>query len=362
MRPAGATTGQALLSYLHLPVGWSEHDPRLGGHTNAWESRQIAKTLVQLGFVVDAVAWDDRDFVPSERYDVVLAIEGQLDRLAVLTGSERLLLHITGSYPRFSNAAELRRLDELDRRRGVRCVPRRALDDLDGFDRALDRATSCSLLGNAQTLATFPAGYRSKITLIPVTASPLAPRAVTARSTGREFVWFFGSGAVHKGLDRVLEAFARNPSLTLNVVGNILDETDFVAAYREELALANIHCHGYLDPTDPVFARIVARSCAFVAPSCSEGASPAVATCMAAGLLPVISRATGIDVPPGAGIFLEECSVDEIELAVHTVAALPADELAAGIASCRDFARSRYSRASFGTAIRSYLARALGIV
>jgi glycosyltransferase involved in cell wall biosynthesis len=358
-----AARGFALISYLRAAVALSDVEAAaLTGHSNGWESREIARALYDLGYGVDAIDWNDDRFEASHDYDLVLAIDRRLDRLGDATNATRLLLHLTGSYPRFQNAAERQRIDELQERRGIVCRPRRQIEDEDAFDRAIRRATRCSLLGNAFTRSTFPEHFQSKITLLPVTASQLARIKAPAEfvPAEREFLWFFGSGAIHKGLDRALEAFARTPHMTLHVVGNISAETDFVAAYRHELTeLENIRWHRYLDPASSAFEQIAARCVAFIAPSCSEGTSPAVATMLQLGLYPIISRETGVTLPPDAGAILETSSVDEVEAAAVSVFGRPSDVLAEEIQETQALALTTYSRESFANAVRDYLRRVI---
>ena len=49
------------------------------------------------------------------------------------------------------------------------------------------------------------------------------------------FLWFGSNALVHKGLDRVLEAFAEMPEYHLTVCGPIHEERDFLATYHREL-------------------------------------------------------------------------------------------------------------------------------
>jgi hypothetical protein len=358
---AGPTRGRALLSYLREPATWSAGDRRLSGHSNKWESREVACILSRMGFEVDVVDWSDTEFEPSRAYDVVLGIEGQLHRLAALASPRRRLLHATGAHPRHQNPAELRRLAELRERRGVVCRPRRLAPDADGFERALMQADAVSLLGNAWTLSTYPEFCRAKVTCIPVSGSRLREikneRAL--RSSGRDFLWFFGSGAVHKGLDRLLEVFAGCPDQTLHIVGNIGDEEDFLQAYRRELRLRNIRYHGMLDPAGRRFRRISRRVSFVVAPTCSEGTSPATVTMLQLGLYPIVSRATGVDLPEGTGTWLQDCTTAEIATAVQQAANLDEDALTRQIRAVQGHAIARYSRGSFHVAMRRHLAAAL---
>ena len=61
----------------------------------------------------------------------------------------------------------------------------------------------------------------------------------------RQFVWFSGAGAAHKGLDLCLEVFKEKPDLTLHVIGNLEQEPHFMRHYQSFLHLNNIHYHGF---------------------------------------------------------------------------------------------------------------------
>lgn len=360
---SGRPRGQALVSYLREPVGRPDRSRSFRGHSNQWESREVARSLVELGFAVDVIDFDDSTFVPQRAYDVVLALDGELCRLAAAGGADVALLHMTGADPAFQNAAEQRRLAELAERRGVMLSPRRQVPGVEAFEEALSSAHAISLIGNAWTRSTFAPEVQRRMTCIPVSTSidvrPKSRRRLVPQE--REFLWFFGSGAVHKGLDRVLEAFARTPELTLNVVGNIAAETDFVEQYHHELhELANIRFHGFLEPSGSAFRSVARRCFGVVAPSCSEGTSPAIATMLQLGLLPIVSRETGISLDPGAGTYLETCSVDEIREAAGVAHALAEPVLRAQIEATQRRALAEHTRERFGSAIRAYLKAVLG--
>jgi hypothetical protein len=350
--------GRALLSYLRDPVTWAPDDPRLMGHTNRWECRRIAHALAALGFAVDAIDFDDETATPAGRYDVVLALDAELVSLVDAVQPAYRLLHLTGSFAPFNNAAEEARIEALAERRGVRCAPRRMVADPEGAAAALALAEGCSLVGNRWVRDTYPPDQRDKIHCVPVTGSPLSAR-VRARDAvpdPREFLWFFGGGAVHKGLDLALEAFARRPELVLNVVGDLSAEADFVAVYRHELtALPNVRVHGFLTPDSEAFADVTERCFAFVAPSCAEATSTACVTLLQCGLYPIVSPATGLDLPDGCGRWLSEGSIDELEAVIAAVHAAPASALRDELAQTRRWALDDHSRERFGAAMDDYL-------
>lgn len=352
--------GRVLFSYLTDPL--LQNDPcYFDGHSNKWKSMEIARLFRCLGFELDAVEWTNQSFVPESGYDVVFDIYINQQRWFCRTSGALQLLHLTGSDWCYQNEAELKRVKNLEARRKVHYMPQRIVPLSSLLNRSLEIADYCSLIGNRHTLSTYSETYHPKFTCITGTASSsYIKNSLNYVPREREFLWFFGGGAVHKGLDIVLEVFARNPHLTLNVVGNYLSEADFTAIYRRELTeLPNIKAHGYLMPTDHRFKEIVDRCFCFIAPSCSEGMSPAVATCMQIGLYPVISRDTGISLPEGVGKYLELCNEEEIEEIITSLASARISSIREEIAETQRFASTEYSRERFSKTMREHLRQVL---
>lgn len=364
LEAGGSASGKrALLSYIADAVVWPDDHPRLRTHSNFWECREIARLLNARGYGVDAIDWDDSAFQPDRPYDLVLDIDANLQRLAPLLPETTVrILHLTGSYGPFQHRAELERVADFEKRTGKLYSPKRLVRWLELAERSLDLAHACSLLGNECTLDTYPEKYRNKITLIPVSGSPLSgvKSADEMYPERREFLWYFGSGAVHKGLDLVLDVFHSHPEWTLHVVGDAPCERDFAAAYGNQLAAPNVRIHGHLAPGDADFAGKIRNAFCFIAPSCSEGASPAVVTCLQMGLFPILSRQTGVDLPPGCGIYLDELNSASIEKAVRGVLALGREEVVRQISACQRMALKAYSRPAFSAAFSEFLRKVLG--
>jgi hypothetical protein len=352
---------KALFSYLADPVSWRRRYARLGGHSNKWESREIARLIARRGYEITAIDWSDRESSPPGPFDCIFDIHGNLPRLASRFPDARKLLHLTGSFNPFQHQAEDARIAAFEDRRGVAYAPRRHVPDLASYEESLRIADACSLIGNDCTLSTYPTLLRDKITLVTVSASWPVPIKIPRgfAPLEREFLWFAGAGCILKGLDLTIEAFAANPELTLHIVGNVESEREFAEAYRRELDSPNIHFYGFLDPSDSRFERVVRRCFAFVAPFASESISTAAATCMLIGLYPIVSRNTGITLPEGAGTYLETCAIPEIEAAARSLHEMSRDDVRESIALTQAEARRRYSRRAFSERMSRYLDRAL---
>ena len=74
----------------------------------------------------------------------------------------------------------------------------------------------------------------------------------------QNYLWFGSSGAIHKGLDLVLDAFHNLKDVNLHICGNIESEERFFEHYKTSLNNnANINYYGYVDiNTDLLFFRV----------------------------------------------------------------------------------------------------------
>lgn len=362
---AGFGRKRALVSHRAGPVVWAENDPRFLGHSIDWEARQIVRTIAGKGYEAHVLnAWSPlvSRMSPGQNFDLILDENANLPALMpYLSDSCIRILYLTGSYPRFQNAEEWKRMQALRERRKTAYYPRRQLK-ADLFDISLELAHRCVLVGNDVTLATYPEKFRSKIVKNTVSASETyrkKPEDYVPAERG--FLWFFGEGAVHKGLDLLLEIFSRRRDLTLHIAGSVQREIDFMRIYEKELALPNIHLHGFVTPTSEKFQNIIRKCFAFVAPSCSEGISPAVVTCLQAGLFPLISPQTGVSLPPNAGMLLKTCSLEEIEGAIDASRELSDSVLGEAIALLQENAVKNYSRERYASDMQSFFDSVEGI-
>ncbi len=352
LRPRGGARGNALLYYMCEPFLYGDETLPLR-HTNLWECRQMAKTLLEMGYRVDVVDWQNKSFIPKKKYDVVIDIHDSLPRLTpYLPSSCKKIFHITGSHWLFCVPAEYKRLAALKERRGVVLLPRRVVPP-DFNAEYMDAGT---VLGNSFTQDTFT--YANKpLYHVPIstTATFPYPESKDFENAKKNFLWFGGSGMVHKGLDLVLEAFAKMPELSLTVVGPVHKEADFEKAYHKELyETPNIRTLGFLDVEGKELETVLKETTYLIYPSCSEGGGGSVVAMMHAGLIPIISYESSVTVE-NFGVILKESSVEEIERSVRTMSGLPASEVASRSKQAWEYARAHHSREVFAVALKAAL-------
>ncbi len=357
LRPTGSARGDVLFSYINRPFLLSAGESVPTTHTHYWESLQIAQTFLDLGYRVDVISWRNDWFQPEKEYRAFVDVRYNMERLAPSLSPQCVkIMHIETAHCLFHNAAEAGRLLELQRRRGVTLRPRRVMEP----NWAIEHADCATILGNEFTMGTYRYA-RKPLYPIPISAPAVYPwpERKDFDASRKRFLWLSSGGMVHKGLDLVLEAFAEMPDHEVVVCGPVDREPDFVAAYRTLLyETPNVHTLNWIDVTSERFIELMSGCVGLIYPSCSEGQSGAVVTCLHGGLVPIVSYESGVDVD-GFGTVLRSCSIEEIKDAVRDVASLPAPELRRRARAAWEYARARHVRERFAEAYRDAVSRIL---
>lgn len=337
--------GWVLISYIIYPFLKKNKDTISFSHTNDWECRQMVKTFLDLGYGVDVINWDNCSFLPKKKYKVFIDIHSNMERLSQHLDKDCIkVLHITGAHWLFQNTSEYERLYNLQRRRAVTLLPRRIVPTSLG----IEYADVALMLGNDATLKTF--SYANKpIYKIPLPSTVVFDYPVSKNfsSCKRNYLWLGSMGMVHKGLDLVLETFKEMPDYNLFVCGPVGSEKDFEKEFFKELyETPNIKTIGWVDVDSKKFLEIANNCVALIYPSCSEGQSGSVITCMHAGIIPVTSYQSGVNVLD-FGYILRENSKEEIENIVEIISNLSESDLKERSQKTWKYARENHSRERF---------------
>lgn len=351
LHPDSKSVGRVLLSYKTEPFFEFEKKEHL--HTNIWECREIARIFLRLGYIVDVIDWYDRTFKPRRKYQYLVDLGLNIDRMTPFLGKECVkIFHATTSHWLFNNQAENQRLIELQKRRRVTLRPRRALVP----GRNIEVADFSTVLGNEVTTGTYDfAGKKMSQIPLSTTHTYPFPEHKDLEKAKKNFIWLGGVGMVHKGLDLVLEAFCRLPEYQLFVFGDVQKEKDFESLYWRELYQTdNIKTFGRVDVGGEVFTKAAEASIALIYPSCSEGQSGAVVTCMHAGLIPAISYYSGVGID-GFGVLIKENTVEGVIQTIRSIALMPNPELEKRSRATWEYARKYHTRERFSEAFTRFI-------
>lgn len=326
LHAAGSSRGRVLISYDNqgllcklrgLPIPTS--------HPQFLKTMLMAQTFVDLGYDVDVIHCENQKFIPWKPYDIIVDTRVNLQRLQPYLPSTCIkILHCDTAQIVYQNYAEMGRILAFQQRNGRTVPPNRLESPHLGVEYA-DYLTTC---GNDFTLKTY--GYADKpMFRLPMVVQQMWPwpEQKNFDVARHRFLWFGSRGMVHKGLDLVLEAFMKLPDCQLTIVGPVQDEPEFVDVYRKALFhTPNIRCVGWLDKSSEEFRMVLEQSIAHIFPSCSEAGAAVVLETMAAGVIPVVSYESSIDVED-FGFLLEDSSIETIIRQVREITGRSAAEL-----------------------------------
>lgn len=352
VHPAGTAKGKVLISYILdgflLKPGASI--PKT--HTNIWQTISMAETFQELGFEVEVIHYLNNSFIPKGKYAFFLDVRHNMQQLTPLLNKDCIkIMHIDTAHMLFHNAAEAKRLLALQQRRGITLPPRRFEMPNLCIEYA-DYATTC---GNDFTIATFQYAKKKIFKLPSPCGIWLDLPARDYNAVRNNFIWFSSSGPVHKGLDLALEVFRDMPDYHLTVCGPVDRDPEFVEHYYEELyKTANIHAVGWVNLESDQLKDLASSCVAVLHLSCSEGGAPSVKMCMHAGLIPIVSYETGVDVED-FGFTLKDCTVTKIKETVAHVASLSIEVLEEKARKSWEYARRHYTRKNFSNEFRKVI-------
>ena len=347
LKSKNGNNGNVLLAYKIEPflLKGEALDTLLKKHTNYWESLQMANTFLDLGYDVDVISYLNDRFIPRKAYQLYINARTNFQRIAERLNSECIkIVHLETAHWLFNNCEAHKRYLALQRKRGLTLKTRKLIKE----NWAIESADCATMLGNNFTLSTYV--YANKtIFNLPVPAVQVYPwqEDKDYEACRKRFLWLGSEALVNKGLDLVLDTFSNMPDFELIVCGPIEKESDFREAFYKELYQSkNIKTAGWVDITSRQFGEIAKSCVGLIYPSCSEGQAGAVVTCLQAGIIPIVSYESGVNVDD-SGILLNKCSTEEITSAVKEISNRPESELRNMSRKAWEYARENHTREKY---------------
>lgn len=277
-----------LVSYLDYDrTAYSMRHAR--GHTNLQEIFQIIRVLIEMDFCIDVCGCNNEDAaaeMPSNYYDYILGF-GDMFRLAKERNPKAYtVIYMTENPHCVSQVREQERIDYFYERTGRKIPFSRTGKFYHENDEKMADAVIC--LGEAKY---FDSGKAYRIY-----PSALKNERYDANLHDRRkninFMVFGTKGFVHKGSDLLVEVFERHSDWTLYMCGRGIAQE--CKKLKIKLPWNVIDC-GFIDVGSDAFLELVSQCPYVLLPSCSEGMSTALTTCMRHGQIPVTMRGTGMD-------------------------------------------------------------------
>lgn len=281
-------------------------------HQNQWQAKEMARIIGSMGYIVDVTHYQYKYVHLRHHYDLVIGlIPRGIDIYSSHLKKKCIrIAYLTSMNLDVSASNELKRLKDLQNRRGVELRPRRAIGFIEPI---IEQFNAAFFFGNEYNFLSYTDAFKM-------------PPSFRIANTGHSFDWvntncakdphkfmFFGSsGQVHKGLDLLLEVFSECiPDCQLYVCGFYESEDDFKQEYHKELyETPNIFPMGFVNIDSNTY-RNLCEQCAYtILPSCAEGCAGSVITNMSAGIIPIVSKECGF--LDDEVISLPDCSKETI--------------------------------------------------
>lgn len=342
--------------YRYKPDAVNASEADLVGHSGNWCSWCIADILKGMGYTLQLEHWTRQDYTGDKTFDAIFDVVYLYGLDKAIRADTVKMVHITGADLVYQHRVTLERIAQVKKMTGKELKPFKRPLLQEQLHEHLDRVDHLSVIGNEWTRSTFPERLQKRMQMVNAPAS-YNPNIEMRRAIPKErhFVWHNGGQSALKGLHLVLQAFRKLPNMHLHVVG--LADPDFFEAYKADLTLAkNVHYHKWVWTSSSTFKEIMDKSFCQIAPSASDGMSPAVATCLQAGLYPAISRQTGITLPDGCGIYLDG---DNVRDAIMKAYAMSDAELLKQVRVIQEDAMTRYSRKLYRETMTNHLRKCL---
>lgn len=291
-------------------------------HANVIESRTIAREFYNLGYSVDVVDYRCTRKINYSKYDVIFGFGVPFSNSFAFDLKLKRICYITGSSPNFSNEREAMRIRDIYNHSGKLLTPRR-----EAYWPWMNVAINSDLMilaGNEVTKSTYK-GLNENIKTVPVPMIPSKLKKNNSLKSG--FLWFGGAGAVHKGLDLVIDASCEiEEDFSIDICGPLENEKDFFELYKSKIDKKNIVFHGMVDVESDLMQNLIDKNSFIILPSCSEGMASSVTTCMQFGLIPVITKECGIDLGEHS-ILIEDLTINEVRKAMKNALSMTKDKL-----------------------------------
>lgn len=346
---------KVLVSYLNKPfVSKTSHV-----HTNLHEAVATAEAFHSLNYSVDLVNYTKSRNYDISSYDVVYglgeAVEYALKNRQKRSKNPFVIWHGTGASPFYSNPTTITRLKSSFDESGMLFYDStRFIEKM--YPLSYVFSDLIILYGNEFTKETYSHHTYSPIELISPTSYFTHEPKPKIKPSDKNYFWFGSAGAIHKGLDIVLQFFFNHPELDLHICGDVKRENAFYEFYKLKISeSANIHYYGFVDIASARFKQLMDIGAFSIFPSCSEGIATSVLTTMSnGGMIPIVTRNTGISIRD-YGILIEEISPMGVEKAIAESQKLSLEEINRRSENIVAYAKQNYTIENFSKNLKKIL-------
>jgi hypothetical protein len=341
---------RVLLSYITEPFVMKN----AFSHTNTLECFIAAEIFNELGFCVDVANFNSDKKINYKKYDVIYGM-GKILENSFYVDKPNLtrMFYATGCNPTYSNNKTILKVRKFRENHNKLIIKSSRF-----IEKSTELQTLLSdrvvVLGNQLVLNTYTdldvnALDRYKnLNAFYYDAHDTNSKNKDYSIAKKHFLWFGSTGLLHKGLDLLIDIFSKRDDIFLHICGAPESENEFFEYYSPILSKSkNIINHGFVDIKSEEYIEIT-NKCAFtIAPSVSEGGAASTLNTIAnGGLIPIITKYSGLDVEE-FGLVIEEPIISCVQDAIEKAEILSNENLINMSRLATEQIRSAYSHKNY---------------
>jgi hypothetical protein len=342
---------RAILCYLTISF-FNNWDSTVIGRTQPFEIMKILKIISGFGYSVDVIGYNDvkaLDILRNRKYDLIFGFGEAFFQITNLYPQATSILYMTENTPEFSYKQEKDRIDYFYKRHGRKIRLSRSGKFYKNYHLE-KRYSHVITMGETEFLKKaycnpmfiFPTGLRN---------ASYTFTEKDHKQSRRNYLWLGSTGAVHKGLDILLDIFYRRDDIILHICGLQKEEKMILRLQKRE----NIIEYGHVNINSETYLDLVNKCSYIILPSCSEGFSTSVTTGMLHGLIPVVIRNTGFNRAGDHAIFLEDFKLEYIDSKLHELSNSDPQELSKLSKKVFEFAQENFCIEAFADSFKAIM-------
>lgn len=284
-------------------------------HTNIFEVNQMIKIFINKGYAIDLVSCIDYkslEVIKENEYHLIFGFGDIFYEICKLNPKAKKILYMTENHPSYSYRKENERVEYYFERHNKRVNISRSYKYYK--EEHFEIINYAIILGelepyeeyNFKKYSLFPTGLYN---------GNYMPTRRNYEMSKKNFLWFGSTGAIHKGLDILLDVFKHRKDINLHICGLQKNDERILKIPKSE----NIINHRRINVQSEKFLYLANKCSYIILPSCSEGFSTSIATGMRHSLIPIIMRHTGFNRLNDMGIFINDFHLENVEAVINKV-------------------------------------------
>lgn len=322
------------------------------GRTQYYEIFEIVNTFCDFGYCIDIIYCNDISAVEilnKKKYDLIFGFGESFYLSSQLHKSAISIFYMTEHHPEFSIREENKRLDYFYSRHGKRIPYKRSGIFYKPYHMTL-KHTHVITMSETEPLKE---QYSDPYSIFPTGISnpDFIFKQKNHEYARKNFLCLGSAGAIHKGLDLLIDVFSNRDDLTLHLGGFRDDEKKFLNIPKSN----NIVDYGYIDIKSETFLTIVDKCSFIILLSCSEACSTAITTGMLHGLIPIVMKDAGFNRLGENAIFLNDYKIEYISQKLTEIANFPPEYIQTFSNKVHKFASSNFTVEAFNKSFREII-------